>query len=318
MKRARWIISERGLQSLAGAGMSTGWLRAWLYSAGADVVHMSMLASNEWQGANDQWRLFFATEAELERVSEELADHFEHSVVALINPDRQLRCYRQGRVTTLLLPLGDIAFQRHQFLNLLNDNSLLKPVYVYADEQHELPLEAGLSASMTTTGSSNLLNRSGQLIEEQVIAVLRDHSLLLRTVESCTAGMIIARLCRVPGASDVVDRGWVTYCNTAKCEQVGVPQALIDQYGAVSKAVVTAMAAGGAVPGSVAVAVSGIAGPGGGSAEKPVGTVWIALSMAGETTAQCLHLSGSRPDIQAQTVVAILQLLLTKLSAIRQ
>jgi len=149
------------------------------------------------------------------------------------------------------------------------------------------------------------------LIEEQAIAALRTHRLSVRTVESCTAGGIAARLCRVPGASDVVDRGWVTYSNQAKQDAVGVKSELIEQYGAVSSEVVAAMAEGGADAAHVCIAVSGVAGPGGGSPDKPVGTVWIAVAGGGlNSTIQCLHFSGSRHEIQTRTVISALHLLL--------
>jgi len=313
VKRGRWIISESGLQSLAFAGITTGWLRAWLHAAGAEQTAVSLLAAGDWQREPDQWRLFFATENELDGVRATIPDTAQVAFFELDNPARRCSCYRQDGVTSLLLPLGDIVFQRHSYLSLLNETGALQSLSVYADELHPLPLEPGLSASGASADTPHLLNSSGLLIEEQLIALLRRHSLMLRSVESCTAGMIAARLCRVPGASDVFDRGWVTYSNAAKEGQVGVPAALIDQYGAVSEPVVRAMAEGGAVKGSVCVAVSGIAGPGGGSADKPVGTVWIAVSIQGAaTSSRCLQLSGARFEIQAKSVVAALQLVLVE------
>jgi len=310
VKRARWVISEGGLQSLSSAGITTGWLRAWLHAAGADEVGISLLESESWQGESDDWRLFFATATELDSLRSSVSGAADSTSFALDNPLRHGSCYRHGRIITILLPLGDIAFQRLSYLNLLSADRPLCPVYICADEEQSLLLEPGLSASLEATDSSQLLNASGQMIEEQVIALLRQHALLLRTVESCTAGMIAARLCRVPGASDVVDRGWITYTNAAKHDQVGVPESLIHHYGAVSEPVVRAMAEGGAAIGCVSLAVSGIAGPGGGTADKPVGTVWIAVSLAGAGTfSHCLTLCGARHEIQAKTVVAALQLL---------
>lgn len=310
--RARWVISECGLQSLSSAGITTGWLRAWLHAAGADEVAICLLEAGDWQHDNDDWRLFFATQRELDSVRHSLPSTATHTSFELDNPPRRGSCFRQGRLTSVLLPLGDMAFQRLKYLNLLNDNNPLRPLYVCADEAQTLPLETGLSATLEPPASDALINHSGLLIEEQVITLLREHGLLLRSVESCTGGLITARLCRVPGASDVVDRGWVTYTNAAKQDMAGVPESLIRHYGAVSEPVVRAMAEGCAALGCVSVAVSGIAGPGGGSPDKPVGTVWLAVSMTGQgTVSRCLQLSGARHEIQAQTVVAALQLLLT-------
>jgi len=313
VKRGRWIISEPGLQSLASAGITTGWLRAWLHAAGAKETAVSLLTTGDWQDESDQWRLFFATENELDGVRATIPDTAQASFFELDNPVRRCSCYRHDGVITLLLPLGDITFQRLEYMTLLNKTGVLQPLYVYSDELHMLPLEPGLTASVEPGDTLHRLNSSALLIEEQLIALLRSHSLLLRSAESCTAGMIAVRLCRVPGASDVFDRSWVTYSNAAKQEQLGVPAQLIDQYGAVSEQVVRAMAEGGAVKGCVCVAVSGIAGPGGGSADKPVGTVWIAVSLTeAETSSRCLHLSGARYEIQAKTVVAALQLVLAE------
>ncbi|EAU56043.1 CinA family protein [Mariprofundus ferrooxydans] len=308
--RARWVISECGLQSLSGAGITTGWLRAWLHTAGADEVTLSLLEAGDWQHENDDWQLFFATESELESVRDSLPSTATQTSFKLDNPLRRGNCFRHGGVISVLMPPGDIAFQRQIYLNLLNDNKPMRPLYVCADETQGLPLETGLSATLEPTTSPALVNHSGLLIEEQVIALLREHALSLRTVESCTGGLIAARLCRVPGASDVVDRGWVTYTNAAKQDMAGVPESLIRQHGAVSEQVVRAMAEGCAALGCVSVAVSGIAGPGGGSPGKPVGTVWIAVSMAGcDSVSRCLQLSGARHEIQAKTVVAALLLL---------
>jgi len=112
---------------------------------------------------------------------------------------------------------------------------------------------------------------------------LRRHKKTLCTAESCTGGLIAGLLTEVPGSSDVVDRGLVTYSNGAKCDLLGVPASLIGRYGAVSAEVAVAMA-GGAIRNSTAdisIAVTGIAGPGGGSPEKPVGLVHVAVQVRG-------------------------------------
>jgi nicotinamide-nucleotide amidase len=105
------------------------------------------------------------------------------------------------------------------------------------------------------------------------LAALRARGWMVATAESCTGGMIAAALTSVAGSSDVVDRGFVTYSNEAKMDMLGVPAALIAAHGAVSAEVAAAMAEGALTRSraGVTVAVTGIAGPGGGSAEKPVG-----------------------------------------------
>jgi len=136
----------------------------------------------------------------------------------------------------------------------------------------------------------------------------RAYGVMLRTAESCTAGAIAAGIASVSGASDVLDRGWVTYSNQAKMEELGVPELLLTDYGAVSREVVMAMAEGGCDTNILCVAVSGIAGPSGGSVEKPVGTVWIATAMKPyPVQARAYHFSGTRHEVQRQTVAQAMQ-----------
>ncbi len=119
---------------------------------------------------------------------------------------------------------------------------------------------------------------------EAVLAKLRAGGLTLATAESCTGGLIMALLTEIPGSSDVTDRGFVTYSNTAKTEMLGVAAALIERHGAVSAAVAVAMAEGALQHShaNIAVAVTGIAGPAGGTPQKPVGLVYIAAQKQGE------------------------------------
>ena len=124
--------------------------------------------------------------------------------------------------------------------------------------------------------------------------------------ESCTGGLIAAILTEVPGSSDVVERGFVTYSNQAKTDLLGVPKALIDDHGAVSEPVARAMAEGvlGASPVAIAIAVTGIAGPGGGTADKPVGLVHLAVARRGGRLVHDKQFFGdrSRRDIRLLSV----------------
>lgn len=112
---------------------------------------------------------------------------------------------------------------------------------------------------------------------------LRHHKMTLCTAESCTGGLIAGLLTEVPGSSDVVDRGLVTYSNGAKCDLLGVPASLIDRFGAVSEEVAVAMARGAIRSSAVdlSIAVTGVAGPGGGTPEKPIGLVHLAAHVRG-------------------------------------
>jgi nicotinamide-nucleotide amidase len=116
-----------------------------------------------------------------------------------------------------------------------------------------------------------------------LLAACRSKGIMLATAESCTGGLIAAALTAIAGSSDVVDRGFVTYSNQAKHQMIGVPMALIEAHGAVSEEVAGAMAEGALARSQAAIAISvtGVAGPGGGSVEKPVGLVCFGLACTG-------------------------------------
>jgi nicotinamide-nucleotide amidase len=139
--------------------------------------------------------------------------------------------------------------------------------------------------------------------------LLREIGWSLTTAESCTGGLIAAACTAVAGSSDWFDRGFVTYSNGSKTQLLGVPAPLIDAHGAVSPEVARAMAQGALARSSaqLAVAVTGVAGPGGGSPEKPVGTVWIATARLGASThADGFLFAGDRSSVRMQTVARAL------------
>lgn len=131
----------------------------------------------------------------------------------------------------------------------------------------------------------------------------------LASAESCTGGGIAAACTDLAGSSCWFECGFVTYSNAAKTAMLGVPAELIERHGAVSEPVARAMAMGAAERAGVEVAVSvtGIAGPGGGSADKPVGTVWFGWSMHGVVTTECLRLAGDRAEVRAGTIAYALE-----------
>jgi nicotinamide-nucleotide amidase len=149
-------------------------------------------------------------------------------------------------------------------------------------------------------------------LANEIIASLKAQGLTIATAESCTGGLIAGALTSVAGSSDVVYGGFVTYANEAKIAMVGVPFGLLREFGAVSKEVATAMAEGAlAAAGThIAVAVTGIAGPGGGSAEKPVGLVYFAVATAEETSnlKKRFDPNWSRQQIRHASVVEALKL----------
>jgi nicotinamide-nucleotide amidase len=135
---------------------------------------------------------------------------------------------------------------------------------------------------------------------------------MMATAESCTGGLIAGACTELPGSSVWFERGFVTYSNAAKSDMLGVPDALIAAHGAVSEPVARAMAVGAVSRSAahVALAVTGVAGPAGGSAEKPVGTVWFAWQVNGVVTAERLLLPGDRAMVRQATVQHALQRLL--------
>lgn len=150
-------------------------------------------------------------------------------------------------------------------------------------------------------------------LEESIVALLKEQSLTLTTVESCTGGMLSGRLTNVPGASEVFKQGFVTYSNRAKRKFTGVKKSTLKQYGAVSEKTAKEMAKGGnLVTGSdVCVAITGIAGPDGGSEEKPVGLVYISCCINGNVEVREFHFSGNRQKVRESAVVKALTLLRT-------
>ena len=137
---------------------------------------------------------------------------------------------------------------------------------------------------------------------ESLLAACRARGLKLATAESCTGGLIAGLLTEIPGSSDVVERGFVTYSNEAKIEQLGVPADVIERHGAVSREVAIAMALGALQHshGQISVAVTGIAGPSGATVRKPVGTVWFALARGQNfVETECMLFPGDRTRIRA-------------------
>jgi nicotinamide-nucleotide amidase len=153
-------------------------------------------------------------------------------------------------------------------------------------------------------------------LAERVGNALKQRAMMMATAESCTGGWVGEVVTAVPGSSDWFDRGFITYSNAAKQEMLGVAAATLATYGAVSEQTVREMASG-ALKNSraqAALAISGIAGPGGGTAEKPVGTVWISWAFAkGAVASEKRVFAGDRYEVRQQAVVSALQGLLERL-----
>jgi nicotinamide-nucleotide amidase len=133
---------------------------------------------------------------------------------------------------------------------------------------------------------------------------------VITTAESCTGGGIAQAITAVEGSSQWFEQGFITYSNSSKCQQLQVDLNTLEQYGAVSQPVVVAMAAGALLRASadMAIAVSGIAGPGGGSVDKPVGTVWLGWALQGcEPQSCCYHFTGDRHSVRQQAIAEALR-----------
>ncbi len=150
---------------------------------------------------------------------------------------------------------------------------------------------------------------------ESLLSHLRARGWTIATAESCTGGLIAASLTAIAGSSDVVDRGFVTYSNAAKTTMLGVDAGLITAVGAVSEEVARAMAEGALArsDADVAVSVTGVAGPGGGSTAKPVGLVWFGLATKSGVRSERIVFPGDRTAVREATVAHALAMVATAL-----
>ena len=162
-----------------------------------------------------------------------------------------------------------------------------------------------------------MIGTAFEALAERLGAALRARAQRMATAESCTGGLVAAACTAVAGSSDWFERGFVTYSNEAKQSMLGVPPALLVAHGAVSQPVAEAMVRGALqhAPVQWAVAVTGIAGPGGAVPGKPIGTVWLAWGCADRVWARRLQLSGDRAAVREQTVQEALQTLIDAVGA---
>ena len=146
---------------------------------------------------------------------------------------------------------------------------------------------------------------------EKLVKLLKKKNLTVTTAESCTGGMVAAKIINVPGASDVFDQGYITYSNKSKRKILDVSKATLKKYGAVSEQTAREMALGGvlAADADACVAVTGLAGPDGGTEEKPVGLVYVSCCMKDEVIVEECHFNGTRQEIREHAAVTALDLL---------
>ena len=170
---------------------------------------------------------------------------------------------------------------------------------------------------MSPAASEPLESLPTPVLVERLAERLGARGWMMATAESCTGGLIAGACTDRAGSSEWFERGFVTYSNAAKTELLGVDAALIAEHGAVSEPVARAMAAGALARSraQVAVAVTGVAGPGGGSADKPVGTVWFGWSVNGRVRSERRRFDGDRAAVRAATVHFALQTLIQLIEA---
>jgi competence/damage-inducible protein CinA-like protein len=176
-----------------------------------------------------------------------------------------------------------------------------------------------LAANLREHSGRHLFAEDERPVEELVLEACRERGLTLAAAESCTGGLVAARLTSVPGSSDVFLGGVVAYADAVKAAELGVPEVVLKAHGAVSAEVAAAMAAGARerLRADVAVATTGIAGPGGGTAEKPVGLVYLHAEGPEWSRGRELNLPGGREAIRVRATVAALHLLRTLLAQSR-
>jgi nicotinamide-nucleotide amidase len=268
-----------------------------------------------------------------------LVEEGKCTVVMLPGPPREMKPMFDASVAPVLKQrVGDVVILRRKLsifgLTESRTDELAAPVYtkfqnptttiLFKDGQIELHLTA--QAKNDTEANRLLDELAGQLDEalgeyifsrrdetlEQVVGdLLRWRGYSLATAESCTGGLLAGRVTEVPGSSEYFLEGVVTYSNEAKMRMLGVPKEMLDEYGAVSEQVACAMAAGiRKLAGSTfGIGVTGIAGPSGGTEEKPVGLVYIALADEDTVEARKLIFPGDRQFIRTLTVNSALDLL---------
>jgi competence/damage-inducible protein CinA-like protein len=232
--------------------------------------------------------------------------------------------YRQEMVRMFGLPESGLADTLHDAAKRIGGFDRLEITTCLRRGEVEIvtryePNAAGTYAELTALlrerHGREIFSEDGSTIDDQVAQLLAGHR--IATAESCTAGLLAARLTEQPGSSAYVAGGVVAYANEAKTELLGVDPALLEAHGAVSEPVAEAMADGALrrFGADTAIAITGIAGPGGGTDDKPVGTVCFTVKLAdGETVTRTMKLPGNRADIRERSTTIAMHLLRRALS----
>jgi nicotinamide-nucleotide amidase len=211
------------------------------------------------------------------------------------------------RVATIHAGLGDVGLA---YLPNAEGTDLRVTARGVPPDEADRRLAAAAARLREVVGDA-VYGEDGADLAAVVLDLSRERGLTIGVAESCTGGLLGARLTAIAGSSDVVLGGVIAYSNGLKSALLDVPPALLVEHGAVSEPVVRAMAAGAraAAGSAIGVAITGIAGPGGGTEEKPVGTVWIATDLDGVVEARRLRLIGDRAEIRQRAAQAALEMI---------
>jgi nicotinamide-nucleotide amidase len=252
----------------------------------------------------------------------ELQPMFMHALdtEALRTAIRNATVYRQRMLRLFGIPESEIAetlrvAEREGVpLGELEVTTCLKRAEVEVVTRYEPdaePAYEALEQVIRRRHPDTLFSLDGSTVDEQVAGLLRERGLTLATAESCTGGLLAGRLTDLPGSSDYFKGGLVVYANEAKVALAGVAPELIERDGAVSAPVAEALAEGARtrLEADVGVGVTGVAGPGGGTEEKPVGLVWVSVAAGAEPRTRELNLPGSRADIRDRATSVAMHLL---------
>jgi len=208
-----------------------------------------------------------------------------------------------GKWTTQTIPISTTI------LAVLGQIELHLTAQAASQLEADATLDAAVRELQDALGPS-IFSIDGRNLEEVVGDLLRERQLTIAVAESCTGGLLASRLTDVPGSSDYVDRGVVCYSNRAKVELTGVPEPMIREHGAVSEPVAQAMAEGirSRAGTSIGIGITGIAGPGGGTPQKPVGTVAVAVVADDETRVRTFQFIGGREMVKFQATQSALNM----------
>ncbi|HYM54016.1 MAG TPA: competence/damage-inducible protein A [Solirubrobacteraceae bacterium] len=228
--------------------------------------------------------------------------------------------YRQGTLRLFGMPESEIAETLRVAgregidLGALEVTTCLKRGEVEVVTRYEPAAQDAydaLAELVRARHADTLFSDDGRTVDEILAGLLRERELTIATAESCTGGLLAARLTELPGSSDYVRGAIVAYANEAKVSQAGVPRELIDAHGAVSGEVAEALADGARerLDADLGVGITGVAGPGGGSAEKPVGLVWLSVAVGGPgPLTRSVHLPGGRADVRDRATTVAMHL----------